>query len=528
MPRMTPKEKLSVVQRTASYAGWASMALLMGSLLYWLYLSNIGQNRNWIVNTGLGIGIGLLAYFVVGMGAVIIRNLRSPEGKRALRNATLVIAILAILSIANVLAYRRHAQWDLTGNRRLTLAPTTKRILKDLKQKIKATAFFTSSARRRGENMQAGQVRDLLNQYADQSSNFKFEIVDYMREPARMMSEKLTTEPPVTIFTNDKGAREEVKGTGEKDFTGALLKLTRKEKRKIYFTEGHGELSPNSMDRNGASVVKQVLTDQQHEIASLNLMGKERTVPKDCSVLVVGGPQVEFKPEEVKAVKDYLDAGGDALVLLRVAGPSMEALLKDWGVKVGENVVLQIVDLGGQTGILRGLRIIAFEPHDVTRGLSALAFPLLRTVEPITPAPTGIVVTPIIKTSADTVSKPIGRGQNQISALTSSDPRGPFTVAALAEKTTGDKKGRIITIGNAEYASDMLAGDPSSSNRYLFTNAVNYLADEDALVDIPPKDDPPDQVFLTPEQRARTFFINLLLFPAACLFMAMFVWWKRR
>src|SRR5688500_18618344 len=166
MPRMTPKEKLSTVQRTASYAGWGSMALLMGSLLYWLYRSNIGQTRDWIVNTGLAIGLGLLAYFVIGMGAVILRNLRSPEGKRALRNAALVIAILAGLSFANAIAYRRHSQWDLTGNRRLTLAPTTKRILKDLKQKIKATAFFTSSARRRGENMQGNQVRDLLSQYA--------------------------------------------------------------------------------------------------------------------------------------------------------------------------------------------------------------------------------------------------------------------------------------------------------------------------------------------------------------------------
>ena len=126
------------------------------------------------------------------------------------------------------------------------------------------------------------------------------------------------------------------------------------------------------------------------------------------------------------------------------------------------------------------------------------------------------------------ISKPIAAGDRRVAQPTASDPRGPFTVAILAEKTSGDKKGRLIAIGGTEWAMDMLAGDPSASNRYLFTNAVNYLADEDALVDIPPKDDPPDQVFLTPEQRARTFFINLLLFPVACLFMATFVWWKRR
>ena len=528
MPRMAPKEKLTIVQRTASMAGWGAMALLMGSLLYWLYLNSIQQNRNLIVNIGLGLGLGLLVYFVFGMGAVILRNLRSPEGKRALRNAVLVVAILAILSVANVLAYRRHAQWDLTGNRRLTLAPMTKRLLKDLKENVKATAFFTNSAQVRGEAAQARQVQDLLDQYADHSPKFKFDMVDWRREPGRMVSEKLTSAPPVTVFTNDKGAREEVKGTTEKDFTAALLKLTRKEKRKIYFTEGHGELNPNTVDQNGAGIVKQVLTDQQHEIAAINLTGKERAVPKDCSVLVIAGPQVEFKPEELKAVKEYLDKGGDALILLRVAGPSLSGLLKDWGFKIGDNVVLQLVDLGGQTAIMRGVRIASFESHDVNRGLSAVSFPLARTVEPATPAPTGVITTPIIKTSADTISKPIAPGQNRIAALTPSDPRGPYTVALLAEKTSGDKKGRVITIGSAEWASDLLANDATTSNRYLFTNAVNFLADEDALVDIPPKDDPPDQVFLTPEQRSRTLFINLLLFPAVCLFMATFVWWKRR
>jgi hypothetical protein len=174
------------------------------------------------------------------------------------------------------------------------------------------------------------------------------------------------------------------------------------------------------------------------------------------------------------------------------------------------------------------VRIVNFEQHDVNRGLSAVSFPLVRTVDAASPAPTGVITTAVIKTSNDTVSKPLKQGDNRIGALTSSDPRGPFTVATVAEKTVGDKKGRVLAIGAAEFAMDMLASDPTTSNRYLFTNAVNFLADEDALVDIPPKDDPPDQVFLTPEQRARTFIINLLLFPTACILMAAFVWWKRR
>jgi len=529
MPRMAPKEQRTFVQRWAALSGWTGMAVVMATLLYWLYLTGIGRSRNWIITAGISVSAALLLFFVYGMGAVILRNLRSPEGRRTIRNGVLVVAILAILSVANVLAYRRHSQWDLTGNRRLTLSPMTVRILKGLKQKITATAFYSQSPQRRGEAMQYRQVQDLLEQYADRSANFKYDMVDYLREPAKAISMQVSSSLPLVLFTSESGGREEVRGTTEKDFTAALLKLTRTQKRKICFTEGHGELNPESFDQgNGATVVKQVLTEQQHEVKTINLRGRQRSVPKDCSVLVIAGPMVSFRPEETKAVKEYLDGGGDALILLRAGGPAMADLLKDWGIKPGDNLVTQLVDMGGLTAISREVQIASFERHDINRNMAAVLFPLVRTVETITPSPTGVTVTPLLRTGPDTTSKPLQPGQQRIDLRpTPKDPKGPFTIAAVAEKS-GEKKGRVVVIGAAEWASDMLAQNPSTSNRFLFTNAVNWLADEDALVDIPPKDDPPDQVFLTDEQKVRTFYINLLLFPVACLFMATFVWWKRR
>src|SRR5438270_7001330 len=117
MPRLAPKQSLSSRQRFAAYAGWAGVAILMATLLYMLYLSGIEQNRNLIANAGLWAGAILLLYFMWGMGAVIIANFRSPEGKRSLLSAVWIVAILAIICVANVMAYRRHYQWDLTGNR---------------------------------------------------------------------------------------------------------------------------------------------------------------------------------------------------------------------------------------------------------------------------------------------------------------------------------------------------------------------------------------------------------------------------
>jgi ABC-type uncharacterized transport system involved in gliding motility auxiliary subunit len=280
---------------------------------------------------------------------------------------------------------------------------------------------------------------------------------------------------------------------------------------------------------NAASLVKQVLTDQQHDVQTVNLMGKERKVPDGCSVLVIAGPQVEFRPEELKAVRAYLDTGGKALILLRGGGPGLQDLLKDYGLKVGDNVVMQLVDYLGSLAVSRTVRVTKFETHDINRNLSAVELPLCRTLNAVSPAPAGVTTTPLIKTDADTVAKPLKPGQTRLDPRPApGDPHGPFTLAMEAEKPVGDKKSKVVVIGSSEWATDRAAGDPVTSNRYLLTNAVNWLADEDVLVDIPPKDEPPDQLTMTPEQRIRSLYINVLLFPVVCLFMAVFVWWRRR
>ncbi len=519
------------MQRYAVHAGWLGAAVLLGSLIYWFYLTSMLQSRNWIVNTGLVVGAALVIFFLAGMGAVIIASFRSPEGKRSMRSAVLITAVLAILVIANVLAYRRHHQWDLTGNRRLTLAPVTKRLLRGLKQKIEVTAFYSQSPQKRWEMQDARKVQDLLEQYADASPNFRYRMVDYLREPDKWASAQMTTMPPVVLFTNEKGGREEVKGTGEKDFTGAIMKLTRTEQRHIYFTVGHGELSPEVTDGTGIGEVKTVLTEQQHQVKTVDLMGKERKVPTDCSVLVIAGPQVDFQKDEQKLILDYVKAGGRLLVLLRVTGPTLAWLMKEIGVVPQDNLVAQIVEIPG-TGlaqISKTVRISKFETHDINRGLRAVYFPLLRSLKAASPAPSGVTTTAFLKTVEDTIAKPLKPGQRTVDLRPGpNDPRGPFDIAMVAEKDSSGKKARVVVIGGAEWASDMLTTQPDMDNRYLATNAINWLASEDALVDIPPKDEPPDTVTLSPEERVRTFFINLALMPVVCFFMAAYVWWKRR
>ena len=528
MARRDRTTEMSRLQWVAAQAGWMAVVAALGTLLYWLYLSSMAEPRNWIVNAGLGASVGLTVLFLYGMGAAIVAAVRSPEGRSSLRSAALIAAVLAAIGIANVIAYRRHVQWDITGNRRLTLAPMTQRVLKGLKQPITATAYYTRSAQKPTEARQAREVRDLLEQYADRSPSFRFSVVDYLREPDKFISAQAGGMPPMVVFTNAAGGREEVKGTTEKDFTGAVLKLSRTERRTVAFTTGHGELNPESYEQDAASLVRQALAEQQHTVTTLDLMGRARAVPKGIDVLVIAGPRIDFKPDEVKAVNAYLASGGRVLLLLRVGGPALPGITAPLGLRAGDNVVAQLVDYAGMLAVSKEVNVRKFEAHDVNRGLANVTFPLARTLDIAVPAPKGVVVTPIIRSGPETLTKPLKPGQRSIDLRPAdADKKGPFNLAVVAENAaTG--KGRLLVVGSTEFADDMMAGEPTSSNRYLFTNAVNWLAEDDALVDIPPRDEKPDELYLKPEETVKVVIFNLLLPPLACLLMAGYSWWKRR
>src|SRR5436309_7986491 len=102
---------------------------------------------------------------------------------------------------------------------------------------------------------------------------------------------------PMVLFETENGRREEVTGAQERDFTGALLKLTTTQKKKIYFLQGHGELNPDLSDpRTGMSSISAALKAQQHDVATLTLQGLKPSVPGDAAVLIVAGPKLDFRP----------------------------------------------------------------------------------------------------------------------------------------------------------------------------------------------------------------------------------------
>ena len=87
------------------------------------------------------------------------------------------------------------------------------------------------------------------------------------------------------------------------------------------------------------------------------MLAQTGAVPDDATVVVVAGPKTDFLPREIDALKKYLDEGGKLLLLIdppdKADSPPLTnliALAHDWGIDVGNDVVVDVSGMGQLIG----------------------------------------------------------------------------------------------------------------------------------------------------------------------------------
>jgi ABC-type uncharacterized transport system involved in gliding motility auxiliary subunit len=441
------------------------------------------------------------------------------------------VGLVVVLILVNTMVRRRiQMKVDLTKNQRFTLAPRTREILKSLKEPVRVTLFLPSG---RG----SGQAKDTFKQYADASDKFIWTQVDPLVDPQKILSMNPQPKLNPTTFTGAvleyKGKRQDITDFTEKDVTSAILKMTRETIRKIAFLKGHGEPSPEAGPAGDPSKSIQVvvadLKGSEWPVETVDLYAKDAKAldPAEYAVLVVAGPEKPLTADEEKRVNEYLEKGGRVLLLINTRGPNFAEFLKPWGIKTRDDLVL---DRSQQ-----GLVVVEAgrDAHASVKPAARVLFQPLRSVTAATPAPTGVTVTELLKSGpvSEVIPNFDSRKDDLRTSLPSAQP-GPTGLAVLAEKSigTGDaaKKAKLVVVGDSVFMADQLAQLPNFYNRDLATGLINYLGEEEALVQIAPKDENTEQAFLTPEQGRLLPLVHLVDFPLLALLLAIIVYMKRR
>ncbi len=464
-------------------------------------------------------------------------------------NFAVILVLLGVLFImANFIASRRYARWDVTTQQITRLSDRSRQLLAALKEPVSVIVFY-QPAHRLYE-----LVHDQLEEYQQASGLIKVEYIDPYQDAARAgqlvkeLELQVTSEADLNLVifkvgprqkhvsdtdlaeydysTMSFGAEPRVKAfKGEEAFTSAILSVTQAQAPLVWFTGGHGEKSIDSTEPMGLAGLKKYLEQQNMSVQPITLL--ERTeIPSTTKLLVIAGPNRRFTESELILMERYLEQGGRLLALLDpLEDTGLDGLLAKWGVQLGTDIVVDPEQqLPGVSAA--NLFVTTYSEHPIVKKMKMLLtlFPLARSVRPFQPLPSGVTATPLALTS----KSGWGETKTAVEAFAfdpKEDVQGPVSIAAAAERLAPART-RLVVIGDSDFIVN--AQLANVGNRDFLLGAAYWLIEQEQLIGIGPKPLPSLKLNLTASQMSRLFWPSFLGMPLALGLVGLGVWWIRR
>ena len=520
------------MNRMLSILSYVGMALVFGALAVRLLKPEWNQYAVYASWTGLA----LVLLYTLGQWREIVAYFRRRNTRYGAIALVSVLTVLGILVAVNYLAVKQNKRWDLTSNQQYSLSAQTIKLLRGLTSPVKFLVF------EKPENV--GTFKPRLDEYQYQSKQVNVEYIDPDKKP--IPAKEYEIQSYGTVVVEYMGRKERVTSATEQDLTGALVKVLNPKERRVYFLSGHGEKDPTDTERAGYSAIIDALRRDNYQWEKL-ILAQTNMIPDNATVIIVAGPRTDLLEGEVTLLREYLEKrAGKLLVMLDPPEPGKEmplltGLVREWGAEPGNNVVIDASGVGRLFGGDASVPVAASYPqHAITAGFELLtAFPLARSIAPADKPVQGRTSQTIIETSsrswAETDLAPKGQvalnpekgdkpGPISIAVATSAAAQGD---AAAKKPDEGEKaETRFVAIGDSDFATNAALG--IQGNRDLFMNTVNWLAQQESLIAIRPKDAADRRLTVTAEQMTILTWMSVVFIPAAVLGAGIFAWWRRR
>jgi len=442
--------------------------------------------------------------------------------------ATVYIAIvLAAVVVANVLADRYPKSYDATANKRYSLSDQTAKIVKGLKQGATITYFNQGTRFRDG--------RDLLDEYKNLSPKVRVEYVDPDKDPQAARAAGIREFGTAVVQV---GQRTEIaKSMTEEGITGAFIRDLKNTTRTVCFVSGSGEHQIDDSQREGLSRFKDLLSKDDYESKSIDLLQKAE-VPNDCTTVVVAGPTKNYEQPEVDAIKKYVEDGGRALFMLDAPlklghdeiadNDALTGLLGSWGVTMDKDLILDLNPIGQIAGTGPEVALVtSYDSQPIVNDMKGMAtgFPLSRSIEIKNTDKTSVQK---LFDSSGTSLATDNLGSAAVNVNDPKNKKGPLTLAAAGTYNTGkeNSQGRFAVVGSSAWAANRFINFNANSD--LALNTINWLASDEDLISIRPKEKDDRRITLTQAQMNWVRAVSQFLLPGIVIVAGIGVWWKRR
>ncbi|NOT53447.1 MAG: GldG family protein [Deltaproteobacteria bacterium] len=483
-----------------------------------------------IIHLVLGV-LAVATYLASARGSLgtFLGERSTKQGAQALLYS--VLFFLALVMV-NYLSTRNHHRFDLTEEGVFSLSPQTRNLLQKLDKPLEINAFVEVGS--------DPALRELLNGYREVSSHVSFRLIDPDKQPDLAEKFQITAIPAVHMQYGER--TNVINKVSEEEVTNGVIKITRAEKKIVYFLGGHGEPDINDLrEPRGYGQLKTALENESYETKPI-ILSADAAVPDDANLLVVGGGDRALQAHEITAIDAHIKKGKHALFLLNPRGTSeLVTYLAQWGIQVGDDVIVdeQLQLLKGRTFTLTPF-VTSYGAHPITEELSRRSnalttYGMSRSVEANAEGKAGVTVVNLAQTGpnawAETDLESIF--QRQTARLDDIDRKGPVSLAVAATanlKEMGVEKekestARLVVFGDSTFANNQYVGQ--YFNRDLILNSIGWLIGEEGLMSIRARTIRASRVQFSAEQGTAIFYLSVLVLPEVLLIAGLAVWWRR-
>jgi ABC-type uncharacterized transport system involved in gliding motility auxiliary subunit len=544
----------------------------------------MGRNIQYLGLLGLVVFVfGLLTYFLVSfdefyfmqihaaLGLLLILSFIfkggfKPIGSAAVKRAagfgagvTLYSALfLGMLLLINFAVVRYDPLFfDSTEQDVYTLAPQTVSALDGLEEPIVIRAFVVGG--RIGADLE-----DILNRYSRASSMVRWLVVDPETEPALTAHYGINERDTIHFSFEREESTRAVKisrSIDEQSLTNAILKLTRGGKKLVYWISGHGESNLDDGGDAGFLFLKEAIEGENVEVKMLTLSGGEH-VPDDAAAILFMAPRRPLLIKERNAIRRYLKAGGNAMLLTEPNTTNEIAnLAKPLGIVVGDDIVLdqEVRLLEGKSVGVRPM-ITDYGQHPITEEFGeGTIFSTASSVRTAPVLPQGATVSELAFTSSSSWGESqvsLVFSERPVAALDPEDIRGPLAIAAVfegpapyeiindeevlelrpeeevglpsksSETAASLAKSRIAVFGDADFVANV--NIRQLFNRDFFLNSLNWVLGQEGGVSIRARTLKCSTKGLTVKEFRSIFLVSGILLPECVMIWGLTVWWRRQ
>ncbi len=476
-----------------------------------------------------------------------------PSSKARLRQggyaALLTIAVLVIAVAINLLADAADRRWalklDLTEGGLTNLSAESAKAVGEIDTDATIHLLYRSGT----NSEQRSTLIALSERYRALNPRIRVQVVDPVAQPglvnrlkgsedslsegwvvvsnADLSRVKVVPSSDLYTYTYDEstGSYAVSSFDGEAALTSALVYVTGTDAPRVLFLTGHNELG-----KDYCATLAAQLNRENYEVRSFELGGTEKLQPDDT--LLVLAPSLDLTESELSELRAFFDAGGRAFFVNdpsidQAKLPNFSALLAEIGLGYRSGVVVE--DASSTGNYLSGQLYLAPNAdaeHAITAALAGTRLILPGACAVVAESNDDYAVTPLLTTSATAFLKPSDE-EGDLYTPSESDERGPFALAAAAERAT-EGGARAVAVGNLYVVAD---SDYmySSGNLDFTVGAVKWLSNRETGIQVRSKALRAD-VLAIPDARTLWLLAMLVvaLVPGAILVAGTMMYARRR